>query len=65
MRITLHKTILPGQRTETRKTRGAAPNRPRLITSNLDNVDMAEAKKFIDMNSGFFGDGKTYKIVKK
>jgi hypothetical protein len=31
----------------------------------LDNVDMDEAKKFIDKNSGFFGDGNTYKIVKK
>jgi hypothetical protein len=31
----------------------------------LDNVDLDEAKKFIDKYSGFFGDGNTYKIVKK
>ncbi|MBT1176908.1 hypothetical protein [Bifidobacterium callimiconis] len=30
----------------------------------LENVDLDEAKRFIDDNSGFFGDGNTYKIVK-
>lgn len=29
-----------------------------------ETVDLDEAKRFIDDNSGFFGDGNTYKIVK-